>query len=711
MGLNTILKANIEGTEQELYPKVYGDNVYLDDKTTLTPKIAEMVEAINAKAKDTDVMDIKIKYDGSTANTPGDAVREQIRELKGDLANSMTLVESTNLLNPNNTVRGYIQESSGKVIENSSYFTTDYIKVNENDVIKSNYLMRFAVCFSEPSEKGVITGTSIVDVQTFTVPTGAKYIRCSITSMATPSAVIIAKNVDELAFEQWHEPYYVGKENFYTDETTTKISEIAKNKIYDNLMDKNLLDVSKIEYGKYQINQNVSTGSTSYSLSDYLSVVYGNAYYFFKSNLEKITKIRSIAYFNKNKQYLGVISTDYQKQYVCDNENVAFIRVTFRNSDVDSNGMMMSTDINPMRFIAYGDDGIIKKEFVDTRTESVLHCYLPPIIYVGVGRTIELYNSLVCLESDKYHLDWVCPVGKVYKNKWACTGESNKTGSFAMTLNIYNDSNELIKTLTSTVKVSENTISTKKNIIPVGDSTTNNKAWISEVQTLSDGKVKFVGTRGSNGISHEGRSGATADWYNSNSSYTFDSNYIGNPNVSGSSNPFWDGSKFSLSHYVSSQSGYVDNPDAIQILLGTNGIANTTNVVNNIKDMVDSIISEYPSMPIFVCNTIYRANQLLDSVGADGYISSHDYPFSADLKVMNLQIAISETFKDYSTVYIVPLGICMDRDNNFGRVEVPVNPRLTDVKEYVPQESVHPQNPGYMQMADVMYSAYCVVLN
>ena len=92
MGLNTILKANIEGTEQELYPKVYGDNVYLDDKTTLTPKIAEMVEAINAKAKDTDVMDIKIKYDGSTANTPGDAVREQIRELKSDLADTKSVL-------------------------------------------------------------------------------------------------------------------------------------------------------------------------------------------------------------------------------------------------------------------------------------------------------------------------------------------------------------------------------------------------------------------------------------------------------------------------------------------------------------------------------------------------------------------------------------------------------------------------------------------
>lgn len=85
MGLNTILKAIVDGVKQEVYPKTYGDNVYLDDKTTLTPKIAEIIASLNRKAKDTDVMDIKIKYDGTTANSPGDAVREQISEVKSDL--------------------------------------------------------------------------------------------------------------------------------------------------------------------------------------------------------------------------------------------------------------------------------------------------------------------------------------------------------------------------------------------------------------------------------------------------------------------------------------------------------------------------------------------------------------------------------------------------------------------------------------------------
>lgn len=147
MGLNTILKANIEGTEQELYPKVYGDNVYLDNKTTLTPKIAEMVEAINAKAKDTDVMDIKIKYDGSTANTPGDAVREQISELKSDLDEYNKVI---NALETTAIKEGcIINYADGSVISNeytSDTAITDFIEINKYERVYLAFVRGFSLC-------------------------------------------------------------------------------------------------------------------------------------------------------------------------------------------------------------------------------------------------------------------------------------------------------------------------------------------------------------------------------------------------------------------------------------------------------------------------------------------------------------------------------------------------------------------------------------
>ena len=75
--------------------------------------------------------------------------------------------------------------------------------------------------------------------------------------------------------------------------------------------------------------------------------------------------------------------------------------------------------------------------------------------------------------------------------------------------------------------------------------------------------------------------------------------------------------------------------------------------------------------------------------------------------------AIAEQFDNASYsdfVTLVPLASCMDREYDFGMVEVSVNPRST-VKEYIPSQYTHPQEVGYLQIADVLYSAYCGVLS
>lgn len=354
-------------------------------------------------------------------------------------------------------------------------------------------------------------------------------------------------------------------------------------------------------------------------------------------------------------------------------------------------------------------------EGLQGKIETPIHVYLPKEICVGVGRTIELYNDLVCLEAEKYHINWLCSVGIAYKRKFSVTGTASNVGTYMLTLRIYDDGMNLVTSKTATIKIAENNIASTLHVVPIGDSLTNQKAWEPEVQTLSDGKIVYIGTRKGayDAYKHEGRSGVQAHWYNADSTYTFDSNYVGNIEVDGESNPFWDGSKFSLAHYIDTQSSTIGEPDAVQILLGTNGMAtDPTANVTGIMAIVDSIRAEYSDMPIFVCNTIYRSNQDgYYSTGVDGYAPVSDFQFSADVKVMNLQNALADALDGYTNVYIVPLSVCMDRDNNFGQIDTPVNPRLTDVRTHIAKESVHPQNAGYMQMADVMYSSYIVHLS
>lgn len=51
----TTLKTLSGGLETELMPKTTGDQVYLNDETKLSPKISEMISAINLRAKKTEV--------------------------------------------------------------------------------------------------------------------------------------------------------------------------------------------------------------------------------------------------------------------------------------------------------------------------------------------------------------------------------------------------------------------------------------------------------------------------------------------------------------------------------------------------------------------------------------------------------------------------------------------------------------------------------
>lgn len=345
---------------------------------------------------------------------------------------------------------------------------------------------------------------------------------------------------------------------------------------------------------------------------------------------------------------------------------------------------------------------------------KALHVYLPHEICVGVGRTVELYNDLVCLEAKKYHLRYECELGVQYERKYSITGSSAVERT--LVLKIFDDDMNMVWYGTSAVRVVNNSIANTVNVIPIGDSLTNGKAWLSEVQTLSNSKIKFIGTRGRSDstIRHEGRSGLSALGYTDQFNYTFDDNYQGASGISGTVNPFWDATnnKFSLAYYINTQGATVGTPDAVQLFLGTNDIFGGSSAEESagfITDLIDAIRSEYPNMPIFVCNTIYRSNQNgYYSSGGQGFIAASGWAFDSDLKIMGLQNALESAIaqKNYTNVFVVPLSVCMDREYDFGNVSTPVNPRLTDATINIPNESVHPQNAGYMQIADVMYSSY-----
>jgi hypothetical protein len=250
----------------------------------------------------------------------------------------------------------------------------------------------------------------------------------------------------------------------------------------------------------------------------------------------------------------------------------------------------------------------------------------------------------------------------------------------------------------TTLNVISATISTPFTVCPIGDSLTNGKAWLGEARTLSGDDISFVGTRWGGDVdggylNHEGRSGVAASWYLANGTYTFDANGVS------SANPFYDpvAGHFSWSYYKTT---YSKNPDSVMIWLGTNGIAlDPTANAGNIKQIIDYIRADDTTIPIFVAFTLYQANQ-------DGILTSGVWKSSEDRKVFNLMVQLYALLSAYSDLHFMPLGLCHDSEYNFGSVATPVNPRASQTENLpIAGTNPHPQNQGYMQCADIVFSA------
>lgn len=642
-----------------------------------------------------------------------------------EITNKMTLVEPLNKWNENHVSNGYLG-LNGSFNSSSSYeHCTDYIPVAENDVVRAyrvqaaytdfaSLTMRFITAYD--STKAALPAKGAEGSLSYTVPAGVAYVRIS-RAKNTNHPMITVNSVSS-GYSAWFAPYYMADNGFNDIDIDT---ETNFDNIYLNWDNVNRLNPDDCQIGKYIGYNGVVYNNSSYFMSGHIAIRPGETLYIYSNRIGQVSRtFRYYSIYDQDGNHIGGGENVSSIAYVSGAKYV-IISTAYRsdNTAFQPAGTMVTTNSAPTKFIAYGSTNPqFKAMFVPEIPESVPLVYLPSEICVGVGRTIELYNELVCRNASKYHLHYTCNVGTQYERKYTIVGVQNKIGSYGLTLDVYDDNMIRVWTGTSTVKVVENNIANTLNVLPIGDSLTNRKPWLLEVQNLSNSKIHFIGTRGlsTDPFHQEGRSGFTASDYNSNKSYTYDNNYVGNPNFSASANPFWDAlnSKFSLSYWITNQAGTVGTPDVVQFFLGTNGLAiDPTPTVNAIVAMVDSVQDEYPNMPIFVCNTIYHSNQNgYYSSGGDGYVGSvGDWAYNNDLKTMNLQLALVEALSGYSNVYFAPLSVCMDRENDFGQVEVPVNPRLTTVTTTIPVEYTHPQNAGYWQIADVLYSCYCAHLS
>ena len=522
-----------------------------------------------------------------------------------------------------------------------------------------------------------------------------------------------------------------------------------------NLVNKNDADVA---IDKYLQSWGGLATNTSYNTTGFIPVKEGITYYIgSKDKGENFARMLGFYDITKSApiQYLEDVSDS-----VVAPANAAYIRLT-----IDKR-VWIDAQLTEGAIKNYSPFQIaIKQEYLpESSNEKNLFFFLPKHIYVAAGRTIELYYEQILLGAEKYNIKATCQIGKALERKYQIVGDSSKVGNYTLSINVYDDSNNHVAGGTTTIHIVSSEISKEIKVLPIGDSLTNDKPWLNELHTLSE-NISTVGTR--RGI-HEGRSGVSISSYTNTSGvaiYDYDNYYsgtgsdaeifseskdysIGNivrkSTIVGNGqsgydtfvftsnhaagawndsevycinkgNPFYDfnNKKFSMDFYKSFQN--IDY-NTILIYLGTNGI-NLTPETNpegalGMRDLINLIRQEDTTSPIIVINTIYRSGQngIGNQGNTDGYKAQYAYKFEEDQKVLFLSKSLEEMVGDMPNVYICPVGFTHDSKYNFGNAKVSVNPRLTDttdVYELQPSDSVHPQQCGYLQMADEIFSTIC----
>lgn len=655
--------------------------------------------------------DIKVGYDGTVHDSPGDAVRAQVGELKSDLINlplNKTGFFETGSNKFNGKLHHGMLQLDGTEIYTTERFTSDdFIIVKPGEVLQMctklsrSKVYFFAIC-CYTADNILIQSTNDV-TNSFVVPDGIYKIKFSVAELKD-YFVYDASNAGNqlLPYQEYKESILKGKlPELEFDMFSSKPFERRKlpNEAFEETERSiNLLDLSKCEYG---ILEKGTCGEPYYNInfkiSDYVYLEGGKKYCITSNLRSGIITIFDTNFIFVEEKALSLITTpNIHTEFTPDTD--CFVRICCVNRDMDT-AMIVEGDSYPSEYVPYFCK--IKKSAIYGMSDDSIDFYLPDTIYVASGRTIDLYYKQFFLQSDRYHIRCICDIGIPYENRFTITCNDAMTGNtYPLTVSVYNDNLEVVLSKTVNIKVVSNAISSM-NILPIGDSLTQ-KPWLPEIQNLSNGNISFIGQHNysindADGNVRTGGCQGVPGWTAGNYLTT--------------NSPFYnsgDGT-YSLSNYCNE---YLDGqtPDAIIVWLGTNALQlDPTGNATEIKNVVDMLRNDGNTIPVFVLNTIYKSTQ--DAIGrqsnVEGYKSANGgMKYMEDKKVFNLMNELSGYFKDYENVQIVPCAITMDAVNGFGAIEVNVNSRCTR-KKLIPSDSVHPQPDGYYQIADTVFSAIC----
>ncbi|MEG0927270.1 SGNH/GDSL hydrolase family protein [Chryseobacterium sp.] len=599
------------------------------------------------------------------------------------------MVPGKNIANPAKKQSGkYVNWETGTLDGNLAYNAYDKLAVDGN----ADYYLHAVSHFAWYNSTGVfisgvfVGGSGLIAKS----PSNAAYLSASFVS--SNNQVQIEKGTVATAYE----PYYEIQTITIPD---LNVSEKQINFPISTVYGKNRFDKEKTIAGKYV---NAFTGllsdNPSYEASDYCYI----------KGLSQITltSLYHIAFYDANKVFLS------GREYGGDTIDVPVNAVWCRNSLLTglSDFFQIESGIfktNYERFISQDGkqiENLLPEDIIDNNIQSTI--VTPSVMYWLKGKEMNVY-----FDSSIYH-----PLGEsrgfynsVYSSEGKFMQEKFRVSpdvTFDFKLKTESAREFIEKTTTVNVAAAASGTGITRKVLVIGDSTVNHGytiKYISDFFANDNMHVEFIGTRTSQGVKHEGRSGWRL------------SNYMNDASFGDFSNAFWNGTKFSFSDYLTTSSQNMTDGDWVFIQLGINdiysaallnGSVNIYDLIFHTKkylaEMIANIKSVNSNLRIGIIQTIPPA---MSQDGTGNLLNSAIYSLEYYIK-KGLVPWWNELLKTYDNtemrdnkIYLIGATSVLDRVNNFQKYSQNIDSHNTDSIKVV-VDDVHPSLAGYQQIGD-----------
>jgi len=372
-------------------------------------------------------------------------------------------------------------------------------------------------------------------------------------------------------------------------------------------------------------------------------------------------------------------------------DNNPYCVISVRKID-NTNFDAVPTDVN---------GSINNRSIINNQLITPIEICVPEKSIAVVGHEYNIYWANLFKLDNPNNYDFYCTItpsisgAKNYGRFLRLTPASGDIGTHTVSIRIRRkgmDSNYLAHSI-DLIVIADSALSNKK-VMFIGDSLTDAGIYPAEIQfNLSNGDIESIGTRQDtvtiNGTSytvkHEGRAGwQVSDYVRNAATWKTDAE-----------NPFWDGTAFNFSYYMTQQ-GF-SGVDIVCLNLGTNGVS-SDKTVPGLEIMIDSIHAYDPNIIILVSLITPSASQT-----GWGYYAGLSSGQTFDIAAFNLRKAYIENFEGKTNLDVTEPYFNIDTEYDFTSEEVAAssrNPALMSIQT----NNVHPSVYGYLKIADVYYA-------